>query len=404
MNGIGSERSGSIRYTPRGIVRARPLTDMWLTARWPRVWISHLQVHAGIATLGKPVMPSPMPLKKHPLSLKAKLTLASFGIVSALLISIIALQVIPTSPHGTEFNSLEDLRRAMLEPGQTSDPNAAVDSSQVSLRSIVLPHPSDSIIYSLKPNLDLRFARARVVTNSCGMRSPERPIRKPSQTYRIALLGDSFAFGWGVEQTETFAQKLENNLNEKSHGALRFEVLNFGVPGYSTFQEVALFEERALDFDPDAVLVYFVQNDFGMPFFIRDMNGSGGMLSSMKFLELGKRLLAPKALDEQVRNTGVDPNRALARLAAITSARSIPLFLTINPRKSWKSDLQRLPSLKTAAGAQFIPLREGLLEYIKRENISEEALTLSFDPHPSPLRHKILGALLTPYFLNSAGL
>ncbi len=348
-------------------------------------------------------MASPTPTK-HPLSVKAKLTLTGFGVASALLISALALQFLPTGRAGTEFNSIEDIRRAMLEPGKTSDPNEAVDSSKISLRSIVQPHPSDSIIYSLKPNLDTRFARARVITNSCGMRSAERPIQKPAHTYRIALLGDSFAFGWGVEQSETFAQKLEDNLNQRAKGTLHFEVLNFGVPGYSTFQEVALFEDRALDFDPDAVLVYFVQNDFGMPFFIRDTNGSGGMLSSVKFLELGKRLLAPQALDQQVRSTGLDPNRALARLSAITSERGIPLFLTINPRKSWKSDLQRLPSLKTASRAQFIPLRDGLLEYITRKGISEEALTLSFDPHPSPLRHEILGSLLTPYFLNSAGL
>jgi len=234
------------------------------------------------------------------------------------------------------------------------------------------------------------------------MRSPERPIQKAAGTYRIALLGDSFAFGWGVEQPETFAQKLENNLNKRG-GPLRFEVLNFGVPGYSTFQEVALFEERALDFDPDAVLVYFVQNDFGMPFFIRDVNGTGGMLSSVKFLELGKRLLAPEALEQQVKNTGLDPNRALARLVSLTSSRGIPLYLTINPRKSWKSDLQRLPSVRKSPAVKFIPLRDGLLEYIKRQEIPERDLTLTFDPHPSPLRHEILGSLLTPYFLDSAG-
>lgn len=341
--------------------------------------------------------------QKHPLSLRAKLGLSAFGVVSALVTSMIVVQIMPPSRKGTEFNSLDDLRRAMLEPGQVSDPNAAVDSSQVSLRSLVQPHSSDSIIYSLKPNLDIRFARARVVTNSCGMRSPERPIKKAPSTYRIALLGDSFAFGWGVEQTETFAQRLENNLNQRA-GSLHFEVLNFGVPGYSTFQEVALFEERALDFDPDAVLVYFVQNDFGMPFFIRDMNGTGGMLSSVKFLALGKRLLAPEALEQQVRNTGLDPNRALARLGALTSERGIPLYLTINPRKSWKSDLQRLPSVRNSPGVKFIPLRDGLLEYIKRQEIPERDLTLSFDPHPSPLRHEILGSLLTPYFLDSAGL
>ena len=71
---------------------------------------------------------------KPPLTLRAKLSLGFFGAFCALITSIIALQFISIGPRGTEFESLEDLRRAMLEPGQVSDPNAEVKSSQVSLR------------------------------------------------------------------------------------------------------------------------------------------------------------------------------------------------------------------------------------------------------------------------------
>jgi hypothetical protein len=234
------------------------------------------------------------------------------------------------------------------------------------------------------------------------MRSPERPLAKPPGVYRIALLGDSFAFGWGVQQEASFAQKLEDNLNRIAAGKKRFEVLNFGVPGYSTFQEIALFEERGLDFNADAVLVYFVQNDFGMPFFVRDLDGSGGIFSSVKFVQLGRQLLAPDALNRQISNLGLDPNRALARLASLSEQHGFKTFLTINPRKSWKRDLSRLPAAKKSPNVQFIPLRDALLEYITRNNIPQEALTLSFDPHPSEIRHTILGALLAPYFVEAA--
>lgn len=341
-----------------------------------------------------------------PLSLKAKLLLVCFGIAGALMASALALQFISFAPKGTEFNSLADLRRAMLDA-----PAAAVTKSQsseetggVSLRGIIQPHPSDSIIYTLKPNLDLTFVRARVITNSCGMRSPERPIAKAPGVYRIALLGDSFAFAWGVEQSKSFAQILENNLNRIAAGSRRFEVLNFGVPGYSTFQEVALFEEVGLDFDPDAVLVYFVQNDFGMPFFIRDLSGKSGILSSMKFIELGKRLLSPDALNKQIADIGFHPNRALTRLSEVSAQHGLKTFVAINPRSSWKRELGQLPVLKRGQGISFIPLREGLLEHIQRNQIPEKDLTLSYDPHPSELRHTILGNLLTPYFREAASL
>lgn len=342
-----------------------------------------------------------------PLSLGMKLTLAGCGTFFALVISIIALQFLSLPPKGTEFNSLADLRRALQAPSDHSDTEKSPDSSDPqppSLKQLVESHPNDSIIYTLRPHLDLKFMRARVVTNSCGMRSPERPIVKPPGVYRIALIGDSFAFGWGVAQEASFAQKLEDNLNRIARGEKRFEVLNFGVPGYSTFQEVALFEERALDFNPDAVLVYFVQNDFGMPFFVRDIDGSGGIFSSMAFVQLGRKLFAPDALNQQISRLGLDPNRSLARLAAICEERGIKGFLTINPRKSWRKDLSRLPATKKNPNIQIIPLRDGLLDYIERNRIPEEALTLSFDPHPSEIRHNILGALLTPYFLEAAAL
>jgi hypothetical protein len=333
-----------------------------------------------------------------PLPWKVKLGLAAFGIVVALLVSVVALQLLSFAPKGTEFASLADLRKAMTDERDSASSPLETDASKTSLRALVRSNADDKIIYTLKPNLDLTFMRARVQTNSCGMRSPERPVLKPKDTYRIALLGDSFAFGWGVEQQQTFAQVLEDTLNRMAPPNKKVEVLNFGVPGYSTFQEVALFEEIGLDFDPDAVLVYFVQNDFGLPFFIRDINGSGGILSSLKFVELGRKLLKPDEMNHKIWEMGLDPNRALTRLATVTGERGIKSFIAINPSKSLKKDQSRLYALKDRK-ITVIPLKDPLKEYQLRHGISNEELVLSFDPHPSPLRHKILGTILSPYFM-----
>lgn len=337
------------------------------------------------------------------LTLKAKILLVTFGLAGGVLALALTLQFLPGGIRGTEFSSIEDVRRAML---RTDDaPDASQGSSEtgpVSLRGIVTPHERNDIIYTLRPNLDLRFVRARVVTNSCGMRSPERPVAKAPGTYRIALLGDSFAFGWGVEQEQSFAQILENNLNKMAGESRKVEVLNFGVPGYSTFQEVALFEDRALDFQPDAVLVYFVQNDFGMPFFVRDLNAKGGsgILSSLEFVKIGKRLLQPQDMDRQIREMGLDPNSAILRLVQITKARGIKLLIALNPHKNWRRDLQNLWALKNEKDfINLIALRDPIMRTINNRKIDPVDLTLSYDPHPSPLRHQILGDLLTPYFM-----
>lgn len=328
-----------------------------------------------------------------------KCALLLFGIVLGLGFLEITLRIVRPGIKGTTFDSFNDLRKAMMSgPDESGSGEDAFDPEKapqgtVSLRAIVQPDPSDRIIYTLKPNLNLRFIRAKVETNSCGMRSPERPILKPENTFRIALLGDSFAFGWGVEQKDSFAQILEDRLNQASRGK-KFEVLNFAVPGYSTFQEVALFKERAIDFDPDAVLVYFVQNDFGMPFFIRDIDGSSSILSSFEFVQMGKRLLQPKEMDKKIQALGLDPNKAIRDLNAMGQELGIPVYLALNPHKAWKSDLKRLWALSQESTVKFIPLRDNLMRLIGEKGIKEEDLTLSFDPHPSPIRHKMLGELL----------
>lgn len=96
-------------------------------------------------------------------------------------------------------------------------------------------------------------------SNSLGYRDREHSREKPPGTYRILVLGDSIAAGFGIERTEdAFPARLESLLREKG---LRAEVLSFAVSGYNTRQEVATLEERGLAFHPDLVLVAYCLND-----------------------------------------------------------------------------------------------------------------------------------------------
>ncbi len=78
---------------------------------------------------------------------------------------------------------------------------------------------------------------------------------------RIALVGDSFTFGLGVGDEDTIARRLAGELPEGD------EVLNFGVPGYSTDQEVLLVERAVLPLHPDVVilLVCLINDVFDNP-------------------------------------------------------------------------------------------------------------------------------------------
>jgi lysophospholipase L1-like esterase len=138
----------------------------------------------------------------------------------------------------------------------------------ITLRSLIQPHPDKRIIFDLIPNQKVKFQGAPVRTNALGMRGDGVSPYKLPLEYRITLLGDSFTFGWGVKEEETFVKILENCLNSSSPSKYHFRVLNLGVPGYSTFQEVAAFKKLVPILKPDLVLLYFVENDFGLPFFL----------------------------------------------------------------------------------------------------------------------------------------
>ncbi len=87
-----------------------------------------------------------------------------------------------------------------------------------------------------------------VQINSKGMRDDEYETAKPSGTYRIAVMGDSFTWGYGVEAQETFSQRLESSLKNT-------QVLNFGCSGYGQDQELLLLKRQVLQYEPDLVIV-----------------------------------------------------------------------------------------------------------------------------------------------------
>lgn len=77
--------------------------------------------------------------------------------------------------------------------------------------------------------------------------------------FRIAVLGNSCAFGWGVTEEGAFSARLRSLLNRESiPGAA---VYNFSVPGYSSFQGVRNFDRYVRPYKPDILLVTFAWND-----------------------------------------------------------------------------------------------------------------------------------------------
>jgi hypothetical protein len=93
-----------------------------------------------------------------------------------------------------------------------------------------------------------------------GLRDRRTSYAKPPGTYRIVLLGDSFAEAVQVDQHDGVAERLEAALN--ADGGRPVEVINAGVAAYGTGQEALLLEQEAYKYQPDAVLLlFYVGND-----------------------------------------------------------------------------------------------------------------------------------------------
>jgi len=91
-----------------------------------------------------------------------------------------------------------------------------------------------------------------VTNNSEGFRAPERTLsNKPG----IVFLGDSFVWGFDVEASERFTEKLQAKHPEWS-------IRNWGVSGYGTDQEYLLLRRHFDSFKPRVVfLMYCVETD-----------------------------------------------------------------------------------------------------------------------------------------------
>ena len=95
--------------------------------------------------------------------------------------------------------------------------------------------------------------------NSRGLRDSEHAYEKPAGTRRVLVLGDSYAWGYGVGDDETFSARLETQFTARGEP---IEVINTGVSGWGTDQQLLYLREEGFRYQPDVVvLAFFIGND-----------------------------------------------------------------------------------------------------------------------------------------------
>jgi hypothetical protein len=125
----------------------------------------------------------------------------------------------------------------------------------------LIPVPTNDFLGHENPkNASITYLGKPVHTNEWGMRDQDYSLQKPANTYRVALLGSSYVEGNGVGDDQTFENLVEARLNRDDVGKPygHYEILNFAVSAYTTLQDLYVLENKAVQFQPDAV--FFIAN------------------------------------------------------------------------------------------------------------------------------------------------
>jgi lysophospholipase L1-like esterase len=83
----------------------------------------------------------------------------------------------------------------------------------------------------------------------------------PAGATRILVLGDSFTFGFGLSEEETYIAKLQQKI-DPAFGINRIALLNAGIGGSGTSEHLAFLEDFGEEIAPRAVIVFVSIDDF----------------------------------------------------------------------------------------------------------------------------------------------
>lgn len=119
-------------------------------------------------------------------------------------------------------------------------------------------HYDEVLGWAHRPNQEGRFLHKdfsiSVRINSVGLRDREYPLERTGKK-RMLVIGDSFAWGFGVERDQRFDETLEQRLGD-------WEIINAAVSGYGTDQQLLYLGESGMAYGPDVVLLLFHETDY----------------------------------------------------------------------------------------------------------------------------------------------
>jgi hypothetical protein len=256
----------------------------------------------------------------------------------------------------------------------------------------------------LVPGTRLEFKGEPLTINSVGMRDREYSRTRPDSAVRIALLGPSDIMGAGVADSQTFETRLEARLNRDLSPTTGkgYEILNFGVVSFSMLQQMEMLEQRALEYQPNVIVVAFHpisearfafqflanQVRFGqeVPYAdLRDMAEKAGVRKGMRQPDAFRRL-KPHG-EELLRWT-------LNRIDSLATARGAKVVLLVRDMPAEQSEPSN-PVIEFArsAGMTVMDIR-GVFTGVNVDSLKVAA----WDKHPNARGHQMIADRLFTEF------
>jgi len=283
---------------------------------------------------------------------------------------------------------------------------------------LYVAHPDPLVGYVLRPDGDAAIFDGIIHSDALGLRRrPGPPIE--GDPLRICVLGDSVAFGFGLDDDETLAHHLEQALAAaRPSGARPVVCRTVATPGWNHRNAVNFLLDHMPVLDPDIVLYMPIAND------LYDTDGVGPDGHRRAALDpasleplLAVDQLAGSRFTHDARDQLQDEGRQ-----DIGSWMGPPVLLAdLSPASSERFDqnadsIERLADALDARGARLALLQyqEEIYAWNLRRRLIERGrevpviplftkapteLTLGFDPHPSAegaalMARWIAGALL----------
>ncbi|MBN1344753.1 MAG: SGNH/GDSL hydrolase family protein [Phycisphaerae bacterium] len=130
-----------------------------------------------------------------------------------------------------------------------------------SMKDLKQPSDDPGLVFECKPSLRRQGHGTLYITDSEGCRVSGHPTSASADGVRIAVLGDSSSFGWGVAYDDSYPEVFRRRMAKLTGTSISLK--NFSVPAYNAAQEAVMFSKRIVPYSPDLLILHHDHNDSG---------------------------------------------------------------------------------------------------------------------------------------------